>query len=123
MEGFSWAAIVESIWSILIILALTWVVLFVLDKLLDKFKERMLKKSEKEGEPPSESGKRVDTLMRLVRQGVRLVVLVVVALIVLGELGVQIGPILAGAGILGLAVGFGAQALVRDIIAGFFFIM
>ncbi len=123
MQGFQWSIIVESIWSILIVLALTWGALFFLDRLLNRFKERMLKKSEKEGEPPSESGKRIDTLMRLVRQGLRLTILVVAAAIVIGELGVQIGPILAGAGILGLAIGFGAQALVRDIIAGFFFIM
>ena len=42
---------------------------------------------------------------------------------ILRELGVDIGPVLAGAGIVGLAVGFGAQTLVRDIISGFFLIL
>ena len=44
-------------------------------------------------------------------------------LIILNELNVKIAPILAGAGVVGLAVGFGAQNLVRDIIAGFFIIL
>jgi small conductance mechanosensitive channel len=47
----------------------------------------------------------------------------VLLLVVLREIGVDIAPILAGAGILGLAVGFGAQNLVRDVISGFFFIL
>ncbi|HVO93924.1 MAG TPA: mechanosensitive ion channel domain-containing protein [Terriglobales bacterium] len=47
----------------------------------------------------------------------------VVALIVLGQLGVNLGPILAGAGVVGLAVGFGAQHLVRDFVSGFFLLL
>ena len=41
----------------------------------------------------------------------------------LAELGVQIGPLLAGAGVVGVAIGFGAQTLVKDIIAGMFFLL
>jgi small-conductance mechanosensitive channel len=52
------------------------------------------------------------------------VVIMVVAIItVLGQLGVQIGPVLAAAGIVGLAVGFGAQTLVKDVINGFFILL
>ena len=47
----------------------------------------------------------------------------IVALIVLGQLGINIGPILAGAGVVGLAVGFGAQNLVRDLVSGFFLLL
>ncbi|MGM0413439.1 MAG: mechanosensitive ion channel family protein, partial [Pseudomonadota bacterium] len=46
-----------------------------------------------------------------------------IALLALREVGMEIAPLLAGAGILGLAVGFGAQNLVRDVISGFFFIL
>src|SRR5690606_24333641 len=56
-------------------------------------------------------------------QAMKLTIGIVVVLILLREVGVDIGPILAGAGILGLAVGFGAQNLVRDVISGFFFIL
>ena len=48
---------------------------------------------------------------------------VIVTLIVLSSLGVNIGPLIAGAGVVGLAIGFGAQTLVRDIIAGVFFLL
>jgi len=51
------------------------------------------------------------------------VILIVAAMIVLKELGVEIGPILAAAGIVGLAVGFGAQSLVKDVISGFFILL
>ena len=48
---------------------------------------------------------------------------VIITLIVLSSLGVNIGPLIAGAGVVGLAIGFGSQALVRDIIAGVFFLI
>jgi moderate conductance mechanosensitive channel len=123
MEGFVWGGILNVVWSIFLVLVAAWAALFILNKVIEHARESMLKKSERAGDPPSESGKRVDTLMRLVLQAGRVVLLVVVVLIILSELGLQIGPILASAGVVGLAIGFGAQALVRDLIAGFFFIM
>lgn len=66
--------------------------------------------------------KRVRTLTALLRSIVFVLVLGVAVVMVLKELGLDIAPILAGAGILGLAVSFGAQNLVRDIISGFFII-
>jgi moderate conductance mechanosensitive channel len=85
--------------------------------------ERLVRKGQAEGEPPSESAKRAETLVRLIRQASYLALWTTVILVVLQEVGVEIGPILAGAGILGLAVGFGAQNLVRDVISGFFLIL
>ncbi|NBC33344.1 MAG: mechanosensitive ion channel [Alphaproteobacteria bacterium] len=66
---------------------------------------------------------RLQTLLPLVRKFILGVLVVMVALIVLSALGVDIGPLLAGAGVVGLAIGFGAQALVRDIVAGIFFLI
>ena len=63
---------------------------------------------------------RVRTLLPLLRNVVFVVLTVMVALIVLSELGVNIAPLLAGAGVVGLAVGFGAQKLVQDVITGAF---
>ncbi|MDP9389140.1 MAG: mechanosensitive ion channel family protein [Actinomycetota bacterium] len=54
---------------------------------------------------------------------VRAVVWIVVVLLVLGEVGVQLAPLLAGAGIAGIAIGFGAQSLVRDFLSGFFILL
>lgn len=67
--------------------------------------------------------KRKDTLIRIFSWVSRIIILAMAILIVLQEAGVPIGPILAGAGILGLALGFGGQYLIRDLIAGFFIIL
>ena len=63
---------------------------------------------------------RGQTLASLSRSIVRVVVVVSAVVMALDQLGVPITTVLAGAGILGLAVGFGAQTLVKDIISGFF---
>ena len=63
---------------------------------------------------------RAKTLLPLLRKALLLVVGTIVVLIVLSEIGVDIGPLLAGAGVIGLAVGFGAQTLVKDVITGVF---
>jgi small conductance mechanosensitive channel len=63
---------------------------------------------------------RVRTLLPLVRNALLVVISLLVSLTILSELGVNIAPLLAGAGVVGLAVGFGAQTLVKDVITGAF---
>jgi small-conductance mechanosensitive channel len=70
-----------------------------------------------------ERKKRADTVTRMLSMLVTTVVMSVAVLIVLRELGLDITPILTGGAIAGLAVGFGAQNLVRDVISGFFLIV
>ncbi|HET9234588.1 MAG TPA: mechanosensitive ion channel family protein [Candidatus Eisenbacteria bacterium] len=70
----------------------------------------------------SESEKRAETLGRVIRQVSLVTVGIIAGMGILRELGFDVGPLIAGAGIAGLAVGFGAQNLVRDIITGFFII-
>ena len=70
-----------------------------------------------------ERGKRARTLGSVVRNATTALVIGIALLMVLGQLGLDITPVLTGAGIAGLAVGFGAQTLVRDIISGFFLIL
>jgi small conductance mechanosensitive channel len=65
----------------------------------------------------------LETLLPLARKAALVVIVVVVTMTVLSELGVNIGPLLAGAGVVGLAVGFGAQTLVKDIITGAFILI
>jgi len=108
---------------VVLILVVAWVATIVLKKLLRKMKIHLLEKSRFAEELTEEATKRAETLTRLIRQAVLIGLWVIVALVILKELGIEIGPILAGAGVLGLAVGFGAQNLVRDIISGFFFIL
>ena len=66
---------------------------------------------------------RLKTLLPLARKTALVVICTLVTMIVLSELGINIGPLLAAAGVLGLAVGFGAQTLVKDIITGVFILI
>jgi len=70
-----------------------------------------------------ERTKRAQTIGKLLQNTLASVVLLIAGLTVLRQLGVDITPALTGAGIVGLAVGFGAQTLVRDVISGFFLIL
>lgn len=81
---------------------------------------------QEEGELGDEGGgssaSRLATLLPLFRNVVLIVVVVTIVLIVLMEIGINVGPLFAGAGIVGVAIGFGSQALVRDVFAGAFFL-
>ena len=68
-------------------------------------------------------GDRFSTLLQLVKKFIFAAVTVVTVLIILSSLGVDIGPLIAGASVFGIAIGFGAQTLVKDIISGIFFLM
>ena len=65
---------------------------------------------------------RVATLLPIIRKTSQFLIIVVSIVMVLNNWGVNIGPILAGAGVIGLAIGFGAQTLVKDIVSGLFFL-
>lgn len=67
--------------------------------------------------------KREDTLIHIFNGALKIILILLAVLMILQEAGLQIGPILAGAGIAGLAIGFGAQSLVKDIITGLFMII
>lgn len=66
---------------------------------------------------------RLHTLLPIFRNVLAVLVIVMAALIILSELGVKIGPLLAGAGIFGVALGFGSQTLVKDVISGVFYML
>ncbi|MBD3368606.1 MAG: mechanosensitive ion channel, partial [Candidatus Eisenbacteria bacterium] len=74
-------------------------------------------------ETQNEREKRAETLTKVVRNLLTIIVWSIVGMMILKELGVDIGPILAGAGVIGLAVGFGAQTLVKDFLAGMFILI
>jgi len=69
------------------------------------------------------AGARLGTLLPLVKLTGQVAIVIMTILAILGQLGVNILPLLAGAGIVGLAIGFGAQTLVKDIISGVFFLI
>ncbi len=70
----------------------------------------------------SDRDKRVKTLDNLINGGTKLIVFLVIGLMILGEIGVNTAPLLASAGILGIALGFGAQSLIKDFTSGIFII-
>jgi small conductance mechanosensitive channel len=82
--------------------------------------ERLLSRVTAKGRMPAA---RVQTMLPVARYIFGLILVIIVGLMLLSEIGVEIGPLLAGAGVVGLAVGLGAQTLVKDLIAGFSLIM
>ncbi|MFB3052766.1 MAG: mechanosensitive ion channel family protein [Dehalococcoidia bacterium] len=80
--------------------------------------ERQMKGREEE-----EIQQRVDTLSSVFTAGGRVIIVLVTLLTLMPLAGISIGPLLAGVGILGLAVGFGAQSLVKDVISGLFILL
>ncbi|PEN11322.1 mechanosensitive ion channel protein MscS [Longibacter salinarum] len=104
--------------EILVILLVTVIALRLLRALIDRF-NRSLENGKRDGE----AIKRADTLSSVIRYAAQIIIWVIAAMMVLGALGIDIGPILAAAGVLGLAVGFGAQSLVQDVISGFFILL
>ena len=75
------------------------------------------------GEDKEEFQQRIDTVTSVLTATVGMIIWGIAGFIVLSELGINIAPILTGAGVIGLAVGFGAQNLVRDIISGLFILI
>src|SRR5580765_2993528 len=95
----------------------------VLRMLLVQLERVLVRAGERTGALAAVTRSRVATLTGVLRTLAHVALWSVVAMICLSQLGLDVRPILAGAGIVGLAVGFGAQYLVRDVIAGFFLVL
>ncbi len=75
------------------------------------------------GEGGGQGGSRLSTVLPMIRLVVQTGIIAMTVLVALGNLGIDITPLLAGAGIVGIAIGFGAQTLVRDVVSGIFFLI
>lgn len=117
---FRWAG--EAVLGGALRVALVLIVAVVVWELFTAALARWLRRPGVEGEtaPPSP---RARTLLPLLERFALIVLTAIVGLILLSEIGINIGPLLAGAGIVGLAVGFGAQSLVKDVITGLFILL
>lgn len=104
--------------KIVIILA----VAFVADKIGKKFVDKTIKKAVRDSDSEGKR-KREHTLIDIFSSILKVVVWLVALMMILPEFGIDVGPILAGAGVLGIAIGFGAQYMIRDFLAGFFIIL
>ncbi|QVQ29605.1 mechanosensitive ion channel [Achromobacter deleyi] len=100
---------VLNIVIVLLIATLAWTV-------IASIIEHRLSQSEERGMPTA----RERTLLALFRNAALIVIVTMTAMVLLSQIGIDVGPLIAGAGVVGLAIGFGAQKLVQDIITGVF---
>jgi moderate conductance mechanosensitive channel len=106
---------------VLLIIAGAWI----LNRIACRFIERLIRKIVVPSHhlSPEAEKKREDTLIRIFNGATSIAIGVLAIMMVLQQIGIPIGPMLAGAGIVGIAVGFGGQYLIRDIISGIFIIL
>lgn len=95
-----------------------WLLVTVLQRTVRTLRDRIASRLD-----DAESAKRAETLSRVFRYLVAVVVSLIAGMLVLAEVGVSVAPILGAAGVVGLAVGFGAQSLVKDFFTGFFILL
>ena len=103
---------------VVIILTLAWVLMVLSRRLI-----RMLRNYMNARADSAEEIRRIETLARVFRYIDTMVISLVAGTLVLSELGISIAPILGAAGVVGLAVGFGAQSLIKDYFNGFFMLL
>lgn len=109
----------QSALHIILVLVLAWILLRVSGKAIHMLQNHLTNKEEYN----LEDLKRIETLSRVFRYTASVAIYVVTGMVVLGELGVSIAPILATAGVLGIAVGFAAQNLIKDYFNGIFLLL
>ena len=126
MPELSWATVVTWLIDhgirILIIVAVGAVLWFALNKFLPPIVRRSVTRT-KYKESKGGMEKRTNTLLSIFKGMGRVFIVIVAIMMVLSEVGIAVAPVLAGFGIIGIAIGFGAQYLIRDLIAGIFIIL
>jgi moderate conductance mechanosensitive channel len=111
-EHEAWSAFLEPALAILVILALAWVASLLAARIVRVMRTTMTARLQRA------EAMRVETLGRVLHYVVSVVIWVVAGMLVLAQLGISIAPILGAAGVAGIAVGFGAQSLVKDYFTG-----
>ena len=139
--------VVERPLRIILILLVAWIVKKIVHKVVERAVARLVRQSETDTEEQLESAskldfgaraakainriqerqvrssQRIETIAAVLKSLATALILAVAALLCLSELNIDLAPLIAGAGIAGLAVGFGAQSLVRDFLAGMFILI
>jgi small conductance mechanosensitive channel len=116
-------AIVQASLRVALIVAAGYLIIKILRATLSRLESLLIRATEKTERAPGAAAQRIKTLASVLWTISSGLWWFVVVLVVLSQIGVNIGPILAGAGVVGLAVGFGAQHLVRDLVSGFFLLL
>lgn len=115
LDWARWSAPATTGLRIVVIVVAAWVLIVVLQRLVRDVRVRIAARLDS-----IDGARRAETLGRVIRYLVALGVGTLAAMLVLGELGVSLAPVLGAAGVVGLAIGFGAQSLVKDYFTGFF---
>lgn len=123
MQNFILSLIKNFGFKVLWIIVLLFLSKYVLKKSVKKLAKMTISDGEGEHIKANALNKRIKTLSSLILTAGNIVMYIIILLLVLSLFNIDIRPILAGAGVLGLAVGFGAQTLVKDAISGFFIIV
>lgn len=110
--------VAASAFRIGLIVAVAWLAVLALQRAIRSFRLRIASRLD-----DREAVKRAETLGRVARYLVAVVISLVAGLMVLSELGISLAPLLGAAGVAGLAIGFGAQSLVKDYFTGFFLLL
>lgn len=112
-----WETVIQVAVRIVLIYLFSRVAKIVINRLIDHFANPKASKRFKL------RSRRVQTVGKLMKNTASYVLNFIVILLILGEFHINLAPLLAGAGVIGLAIGFGAQSLVKDVISGFFIIL
>lgn len=115
---FSYLHLSKELLHVVVILALAWVLMHLSRRLIRLFRNYMNLRADS-----AEETRRIETLARVFRYVSSVVITLVAGMLALSELGISIAPILGAAGVVGLAVGFGAQSLIKDYFNGFFMLL
>lgn len=115
---FEFLHISRELLRVVIIIALAWLLIVLARKLIRVFRNYMNARA-----GSAEETRRIETLARAFRYVSTVVITLVAGMLALSELGISIAPILGAAGVVGIAVGFGAQSLIKDYFNGFFILL
>ncbi len=113
-----WLDVLHPLWHILLIWLLAALLLHFMQRMAGVLKNYIASKTAKTGD-----ARRIDTLSNVLQHTATIVIILIASMLTLGEIGISITPILATAGVAGIAIGFGAQSLVKDFFAGFFLLL
>jgi len=109
--------VATQVGRIIVILVLAWALQIVAARLIRLFRIYMSRRT------GGDEVARIETLARVFRNLAGVVIVLVAGMLILGEVGISVAPILATAGVAGIAIGFGAQTLVKDYFSGFFLLL
>jgi moderate conductance mechanosensitive channel len=113
----------QALMRIALIFVIGFTIIKVLRAGLSRLERFLIRATEKTERAPGAAGQRIRTLGNVAWTISSGFLWFIVVLVILSQFGINVGPILAGAGVVGLAAGFGAQNLVRDLVSGFFLLL